>query len=130
MTILSSRFPGSSEAHELSSKTIPGRYLVVSTQVDDVTYLIHDVYAPCVSHEKTAFYAALASNSYLEGARHLLLRDVNFPHNVSLDSNAGEPRDSGARTCFNLWLASIGVGEAWRRHHPSDRVFNGPEFQG
>ena len=43
-----------------------------------------------------------------------------------MDSRPGETRGSGARAHFNHWLASLVVGDAWRRHHPDDRVFSGP----
>ena len=71
-------------------------------------------------------FAALFSHCYPEGIRHIILHEFNLPHIVSWDGLSGETRGSGARAHLNRWLSSLGVGDAWRRHHPDERVFTGP----
>ena len=108
MAILSSRFPGASSAHIISTRTITGRYLVIVTQAGNVTYFLYNVYAPCGSQEKMEFYTALAGQCYSGGARHMILGDFNLPHEVSISSRSS---DSVSTKYFNRWLASLGLDD-------------------
>ena len=56
----------------------------------------------------------------------MILCDFNLPHDFSVDSWSGEMRDSGSRNYFDRWLASLGVDDAWRRHHLDKKFFSGP----
>ena len=68
MKLISFRLPGSSDVRVISSKTIPVRYPVVTTQVGGSTCFFQNDYTPCENHAKTAFYADLSSHCYPEGA--------------------------------------------------------------
>ena len=55
----------------------------------------------------------------------MILGDFNLLDIVSLDRRSGETLGSEASAHFNRWLDSLGVGDAWCRHNPDDRVFSG-----
>lgn len=59
-TMGSARFPGAAAAQVVHAHTVPGRYLVIQTSAAGTDIMIHNIYAPCVITEKSAFYAHLS----------------------------------------------------------------------
>lgn len=127
LTVLRSDFPGYDSAQELSQLSVPGRYLVVKVVVNRAPIYIHNVYAPVDNQEKVVFFNHLPVDFFEDGSSHIVLGDLNTPLDPSVD--ASDPRasvSSGGSAC-NGWLGRLGVVDAWRIHHPDERVFTGPQ---
>ena len=127
LTVLRSDFPGFQSAAELSTLTVPGRYLVIRVEVNGAPVYIHNVYAPVDNLEKKVFFDLLPHEMFEENATHLVLGDLNTPLDPRVDaSDPGTTTLSGGSACI-AWLGQLGVVDAWRIHHPDDRVFTGPQ---
>ncbi|OQR88776.1 hypothetical protein THRCLA_10110, partial [Thraustotheca clavata] len=57
---------------------------------------------------------------------HLVGGDFNLPLDASLDTSRGRgDHISGKAECI-AWLTALRVVDAWRVHHPSERLYSGP----
>ena len=127
MTVLRSDFPGFSTAQDLPALSVSGRYLVVKVMVQQAPVYVHNVYAPVDYHEKKVFFDHLPTAVFEANATHIVMGDLNTPLDPSVDSSSGRARVSNGRSSCLNWLGQLGVVDAWRVHHPDERIFTGPQ---
>ena len=126
MTILRSDFPGYETAEELTDRSIRNRYLVLRLLIHDAPVYIHNVYAPVKAEERVSFYELLLSNTFESTASHIVFGDFNTPLDPAIDASSGTIRHEPSRLACLEWLSQLGVVDAWRIQHPTEKVFTGP----
>lgn len=117
--------PGFLDLQQLTNHDRPGRYTIVRTQWDGVPVYFHNVYAPVVAHSRAPFFEDLPRD-FEDDSIHFVGGDFNLPLDEHLD--ATRPRqdhNAGKAECI-AWLSALGVIDAWRMHHPNERVYSGP----
>ncbi|KAG9408480.1 hypothetical protein AC1031_021720 [Aphanomyces cochlioides] len=120
--------PGFLDLQHLTTHDRPGRYMVVRTQWDGVPVYFHNVYAPVIAHSRAPFFDDLPRD-FEDDSIHFVGGDFNLPLEEHLD--ATRPRqdhNAGKAECI-AWLSALGVIDAWRMHHPNERVYSGPPNQ-
>ena len=88
---------------------------------------IHNVYAPVENQEKQVFFDHLPLDDFEDNSTHLVLGDLNTPLDPCVDSSDPRGASGSGRSACLSWLGQLGVIDAWRVHHPDDRVFTGPQ---
>lgn len=126
LTVLRSDFPGYETAKELHELSVLGRYLVIEVVVNHASLFIHNVYAPVDNEEKAAFFEHLPTDIFGDNSTHLVLGDLNTALDPAVDASGTRSSSSTGRSACLGWLGQLGVVDAWRIHHPEDRVFSGP----
>lgn len=84
-TLLHPDLLGVESAQEVTSATIPGRYLLVRLMQADRPLYIHNIYAPVRASERAIFYQELP-NHFEPVARHIVLGDFNVAIDPVMDS--------------------------------------------
>jgi hypothetical protein len=91
------------------------------------------VYAPVVSSEQPAFYAALTEyflSLPLDSTPFILCDDFNNVLDPSLDSSRPTPRPDRGAGSSRLLLSGLGLTDAYRALHPTGQVFTNRSGQG
>ncbi|OQR82121.1 hypothetical protein ACHHYP_16373 [Achlya hypogyna] len=117
--------PGFSALHHVVELDVPGRYLVASTTWGTTPVYFHNVYGPVDRQERAQFYSALP-RGFEPAAIHLVGGDLNLPLDESLEASHHRPDLARAQMACVEWLPALRVVDAWRLHHPSERVMSGP----
>ena len=125
MTILRSDFPGFESAMVIDNLTVINRYIVVRVLVNNTPLYIHNVYAPVDSSERKLFFDHLNTELFEPQATHMVFGDLNTTLYPNLDASNSIHRHESSRLACLEWLSKLGVVDAWRQHHPEDRVFTG-----
>ena len=123
--VLHGDFPGFERAQVVDSRTIPNRYLVVRVGSDSAPMYIHNVYAPTDTTEKKRFFESLPTD-FEPNADHIVCGDFNTAIEMEVDSARRERRNDSSQPTLVEWLGQVQVSDAWRVHHPTNRVFTGP----
>ena len=126
MTILRSDFPGFDTAEGITERSIRNRYLVLRLIIHDAPVYIHNVYAPVKADERVLLFELLLSQTFESAATHLVFGDFNTPLDPAVDASSGVIRHEMSRLACLEWLSQLGVVDAWRIHHPTEKVFTGP----
>ncbi|OQR83182.1 hypothetical protein ACHHYP_14998, partial [Achlya hypogyna] len=104
---------------------VPGRYLAARTTWGSTPVYFHNVYGPVDRQERASFYDALP-RGFEPSAIHLVGGDFNLPLDERLDASSHRPDlAQGQQACIE-WLTALRVVDAWRLHHPFERVMSGP----
>ncbi|RLO09866.1 hypothetical protein DYB28_004679, partial [Aphanomyces astaci] len=99
--------------------------MVVRTLWDDVPVYFHNVYAPVIAHSRASFFDDLPRD-FEDGSIHFVGGDFNLPLDDHLDAARARPDHNAGKAECIAWLTALGVMDAWRMHHPTDRVYSGP----
>ena len=121
MTILRSDFLGYDTAEEITERSIRNRYLVLRLIIHDAPVYIHNVYAPVKADERVLFFELLLSHTIESAATHLVFGDFNTPLDPAVDASSGVIRHEMSRLVCLEWLSQLGVVDAWRIHHPTEK---------
>jgi len=84
------------------------------------------VYAPNQPSARCDFFSSLPQETFEPDACHLVMGDFNLSLQPSLDCSSSTTRRDPSREACAQWLAHLGVEDAWRRHHPSEKIYTGP----
>ena len=84
------------------------------------------MYAPVDSSDSKPFFYHLNTESFEPQASHMVFGDLNTTLYPQLDASNGVHRHESSRLACLEWLSKLGVVDAWRHHHPDERVFTGP----
>ncbi|RHY15136.1 hypothetical protein DYB25_000083 [Aphanomyces astaci] len=117
--------PGFEELRHVHELDIPDRYMVITTMWEDVQVFFHNVYAPVLAPQRPAFFASLPRH-FPAGAIHIIGGDFNLPMDVHLDAHYRRAEHNQGKAECVEWLTALRVVDAWRWHHPEDRVLSGP----
>lgn len=118
-------FPGYSELQHLTELDVPNRYQVIRTNWDNVPIYIHNVYAPATPSDRPAFFATLPT-TFPQEALHVVHGDFNIPMNNLIDSTQLYIDHNEGKAELVQWLGHLGVIDAWRLHHPDERLYSSP----
>ncbi|GMF42382.1 unnamed protein product [Phytophthora fragariaefolia] len=126
-TLLHPDLLGVESAQEVTSATIPGRYLLVHLMQANrplYTLYIHNIYAPVRESERAIFYQKLPTH-FEPIARHLVLGDFNVTIDPVMDSRGVSSVVDASRGVLLSWLAGLNVTDSWRHRYPRRRTFSG-----
>lgn len=124
-TLLHPDLPGVERAEEVSTVTIPGRYLLVHIRGPLHSIYIQNVYAPVRPHERAHFFQGLPTQFEPE-AHHVVLGDFNVAVDPILDSRGVTSALDPSRGHLLGWLATLRVADPWRLRFTQRRLFSGP----
>ncbi|ETV90705.1 hypothetical protein H310_14545 [Aphanomyces invadans] len=108
MMVFQKDVPGFANLRHLTDLDIRDKYMVVHTQWAHMDVYFHNVYAPVTNDTREAFFESLP-REFPPTSIHVVMGDFNVPHDRDLDS------------------LHLGVIDAWRLHHPTDKVFSSPK---
>ncbi|KAF1333810.1 Rna-directed dna polymerase, partial [Globisporangium splendens] len=123
ITIIQDSLSCAATAQEVLDVSIPRRYLLVKMIMEQREVYIHNVYAPNEVSERAKFFASLP-REFESQSLHIVCGDFNVA--IDRDKDATYPRPHSSRDECNEWLSHLRVIDAWRLHHPEERVFSGP----
>ncbi|RHY01652.1 hypothetical protein DYB36_012427 [Aphanomyces astaci] len=99
--------------------------MVVSTRWGDTPVYFHNVYAPIPNSLREDYFSSLPRD-FPPHAKHFIMGDFNLPMDRLLDYEGEASNHHGGRAECTDWLQSLRVVDAWRIHHPHDRVYSSP----
>jgi hypothetical protein len=106
--------------------TVPGQYLVVAIPLGDVELFVHNnIYAPTGESQRRRFFAELPRD-FPQTALHIVCGDFNNLQDDILDSVTPRRRSETPTAHLLDWMSNLDVIDAWRRHHPFQRVYSSP----
>ncbi|KAJ8515010.1 hypothetical protein ON010_g18611 [Phytophthora cinnamomi] len=93
----------------------------------DQTFYIHNIYAPNdATSRKTLFEHLPVNFEESDEAIHVVCGDFNLAIDPELDALLEHPRPDSSRQALTTWLTELNVIDAWRLHHPADKIYTGP----
>lgn len=125
ITIIHGSCPVQADAAVVSSATIPNRYLLVRMHWGPSVCYIHNIYAPNDAAARKLFFQKLPV-SFEANAVHIICGDFNMAVDPAIDAILSTPRLDSSRAVLLNWLTELNVVDAWRLHHPQERVYSGP----
>ncbi|KAF0712116.1 hypothetical protein As57867_004903, partial [Aphanomyces stellatus] len=118
--------PGFNNLHHDVALDVPDRYMVVRTSWGPTPVFFHNIYAPIANHERETFFASLPT-VFPPNSHHIVMGDFNLPLDRMIDSlDPLSSHHTGREECM-AWLNTLGVIDAWRIHHPHDRIYSSPK---
>ena len=126
MRILRSDILGYPTAGALEEGSIRNRFLVVRFHIHDALVYIHNAYAPVRADESFLFFEQLLSPIFASNSTHIVLGDLNTPPDPAIDASSKAIRHESSRLASLEWLSQLGVLDAWRIQHPTEKLFIGP----
>ncbi|RHY10548.1 hypothetical protein DYB25_005040, partial [Aphanomyces astaci] len=117
--------PGFEHLYHESHLDVPDKYMVVSTRWGDTPVYFHNVYAPIPNSLREDYFSSLPRD-FPPHAKHFIMGDFNLPMDRLLDYEGEASNHHGGRAECTDWLQSLRVVDAWRIHHPHDRVYSSP----
>ncbi|KAF0716030.1 Aste57867_3066 [Aphanomyces stellatus] len=111
--------------HE-SHLDVTDKYMVVSTRWRDKPVYFHNVYAPVHNTDRESFFASLP-RTFPPVAHHIIFGDFNVTMDREIDLLVPTSNHHRGRLECMDWLQALGVVDAWRIHHPFERVYSSPK---
>ena len=105
-----------------------GRYLILETTIQDVPFLLVNIYAPNTTTQQTMFFQTLSELIYDGGfnesdQRIILGGDLNVTIDPDLDCSGGKPVLKDSVKCVEDILMNYDLVDIWRIRNPDVKKF-------
>ena len=106
-----------------------GRYLILETTIQDVPFLLVNIYAPNTTSKQSLFFQTLSELIYDEGYNEsnykiILGGDLNITVDPDLDCSGGNPVLKDSVKCVEDTMMSYDLVDIWQICNPKSKKFS------
>lgn len=106
-----------------------GRYLILETTIQDVPFLLINIYAPNTTTKQSLFFQTLSELIYDEGYNDfdykiILGGDWNVTMDPDLDCSGGNPVLKDSVKCVEDIMLNYDLVDIWRIRNPNSKKFS------
>ena len=106
-----------------------GRYLILETTIQDIPFLLVNVYAPNTTTKQSLFFQTLSELIYDErynesDYKTILGGDLNVTMDPDLDCSGGNPVSKDSVKCVEDIMLNYDLVDIWRIRNPNSKKFS------
>ena len=106
-----------------------GRYLILETTIQDIPFLLVNIYAPNTTTKQSLFFQTLSELIYDEGYNEfdykiILGGDLNVTMDPDLDCSGGNPVLKDSVKCVEDIMLNYDLVDIWRIRNPNSKKFS------
>ena len=103
---------------------VKGRFISLELVIDNFHFILFNVYAPCESAERRAFFASVIYHLQTVDLNHCVCigGDFNCTFDPKIDRNTAEPHPESCMDLL-LYFSHVGLRDIWRELYPNELQF-------
>ena len=110
---------------------VKGRFISLELVINNFHFTLFNVYAPCESAERRAFFASVIYHLQTVDPNHCVCigGDFNCTFDPKIDRNTAEPHPESCID-LSLYFSHVGLLDIWREFYPNELQFTWSRITG